>query len=269
VASTLPCPPWTIRPLATADDYDACVALQRLTWGDDFRELVPPALLQISQKLGGIAAGAFLEDRLVGFVFGMTGIREGTIVHWSHMLAVATDVRDRGMGRALKAYQREQVAAAGIPAMYWTFDPLVARNAHLNIHRLGARVTEYVRDMYGENPMSRTDSVIGSDRFVVRWELNDGASGTSGRPSTDGSAGRREESAEVPTITSVEQPLPDAPVTLVRIPPDIQGLKHQDPARALAWRAATRRAFEHYLSRGYEVVDFLREVVAYRLERTP
>jgi predicted GNAT superfamily acetyltransferase len=269
VASTLPRPPWTIRPLTTADDYDACVALQRLTWGDDFRELVPPALLQISQKLGGIAAGAFLDDRLVGFVFGMTGIREGTVVHWSHMLAVATDVRDQGMGRALKTYQREQAVTAGIRQMYWTFDPLVARNAHMNLHRLGARVTEYVRDMYGENPMSRTDSVIGSDRFVVRWELNDGTSGAPGRQPAEGSTGRRDGPAEIPTITSAEQPLPDAPVTLVRIPADIQRLKHQDPERALAWRAATRRAFEHYLSRGYEVVDFLRDAVAYRLERKP
>lgn len=247
MASTLPCPPWTIRPLATADDYDACVALQRLTWGDDFRELVPPALLQISQKLGGIAAGAFLEDRLVGFVFGMTGIREGTIVHWSHMLAVATDVRDRGMGRALKAYQREQVAAAGIPAMYWTFDPLVARNAHLNIHRLGARVTEYVRDMYGENPMSRTDSVIGSDRFVVSWNVDAPAPTPPDATPPD-----------APRILRAGAPLPDAPVVLVGIPGDIQQLKHADPAGALGWRTATRRAFEHYLARGYAVTDFVR-----------
>jgi len=250
--------PWAIRPLTTNADYEACVALQRLTWGDDFRELVPPAMLQVTQKMGGIAAGAFVGDRLVGFVYGMTGVRDRAIAHWSHMLAVEPGLRDRGVGRALKAYQRECLRAAGIHRMYWTFDPLVARNAHLNLHRLGARVVEYVRDMYGENPMSRTDSVIGSDRFVVVWDLDDGTP-----------PGPLDGPADGPTIASAHDPLPDVPIVFVTIPEDVQDLKQHDPDTALAWRTATRRAFHHYLSRGYLVTDFERRSANYRLERRP
>jgi len=263
--------PIAIRALETHADYEACVALQRATWGDDFRELVPPAMLQVSRKMGGIVAGAFDGNRLVGFVYGITGVRDGAVAHWSHMLAVAEDARDRGIGRRLKAHQRAELLAAGISRMFWTFDPLVARNAHLNLERLGARIVEYVRDMYGDNPMSRTDSVIGSDRFVVAWELGDG--GTAGRRNggpTDRRNGGPTGASEAPVIRSVSDPLVEAPTVWVAVPRDIQALKQQDPAAALAWRASSRRAFEHYLGRGYAVVGFARGTDAtpstYRLE---
>jgi predicted GNAT superfamily acetyltransferase len=262
MARAEPAPAWSLRPLRTPADYDACVALQRATWGDDFRELVPPAVLQIAQKMGGIAAGAFVGEHLVGFVFGLTGFRDGVPAHWSHMLAVETGLRDRGLGRALKAYQREQVLAAGITSMYWTFDPLVTRNAWLNLHHLGARVVEYVRDMYGDNPMSRTDSVIGSDRFVVEWRLSEARD-----RGVEGSRGRG------PVIASDRDALPPSAVVHVAIPADIQALKQRDPATARAWRASTRRAFEHYLAAGYVIADFERgeggAPAAYRLERGP
>jgi predicted GNAT superfamily acetyltransferase len=232
-----------IRPLTTPSDYEACLALQRETWGDDFRELVPPALLQVAHKMGGIVAGAFAGDRLVGFVFGITGLVDARLAHWSHMLAVAETQRDQGIGRRLKEYQRAEARAMGIGRMFWTFDPLVARNAHLNLGRLGARVVEYVRDMYGDNPLSRTDSVIGTDRFVVRWDLEAPA----------GARTPRAAAASQPTIASTDDPLPHAPMVRVAIPSDIQTLKHEDGALALAWRRSTRRAFEHYLAAGYRV----------------
>lgn len=233
-----------LRPLTTPADYEACLALQRATWGHDFRELVPPALLQVAQKMGGIVAGAFAGDRLVGFVFGITGLAAGELAHWSHMLAVDEARRDQGIGRRLKEYQRAQVLAMGIAQMFWTFDPLMARNAHFNLARLGARVVEYVRDMYGDNPMSRTDSVIGSDRFVVRWDLQAPAGARTPPPAV---------AVGHPIIASTHDALPDAPTVLVTIPSDIQALKHADPGGALAWRRSTRRAFEHYLAAGYRV----------------
>jgi len=242
-----------IRALVTQADYEACVTLQRATWGDDFRELVPPAMLQISRKMGGVLAGAFDADRLVGFVYGITGVRDGVVTHWSHMLAVAEEWRDRGVGRALKDHQRAELVAAGVTRMYWTFDPLVARNAHLNLEHLGARVVEYVRDMYGDNPMSRTDSVIGSDRFVVEWALD--------RRRTGGPPDRRTGAAArpgTPMIRSAADPLVDAPLVAVAVPADIQRLKQDDPAAAVGWRASTRRAFEHYLAQGYAVRGFRR-----------
>lgn len=150
----------TIRHLSGADELDACVGMQREIWAD---WVVPYPLLLVAQKTGGVLAGAFEDDGpLLGFVFGMAGLVAGEMVHWSDMLAVRSEARGRGIGRALKKFQRETVLALGIKTMYWTYDPQVARNAHLNLNVLGAQVTEYVPDMYGP----------GTDRFIVRWHLD-------------------------------------------------------------------------------------------------
>src|SRR5918992_5085356 len=164
--------PVDIRPLRTTDELLACVELQRATWGDAFADLVPASILKVSQRVGGIAAGAFDADgRLLGFVFGLTGIERGRVVHWSDMLAVREDARDLGLGRMLKEYQRDAVHALGATVIYWTYDPLVARNAHLNFNKLGVRVIEYVEEMYGETD-SDLHRGLGTDRFVVAWPVS-------------------------------------------------------------------------------------------------
>ena len=162
---------YVIRPFETMEQCHECVALQEETWGQGFSERVAPAILKVGRILGGVSSGAYDADgHLVGFVFGLTGVRNGEVVHWSDMLAVRPEARDSGLGRRLKAYQRDEVMALGIDRMYWTFDPLQSRNAHLNITRLGAVVREYRVDMYGQtdSPLHRG---IGTDRFVPLWHL--------------------------------------------------------------------------------------------------
>jgi len=246
-----------IRPLSSEDDLDQCVLLQRQVWGDDFRELVPPAVMLVAQKVGGIALGAFApEGQLLGFVFGITGLRDGRLAHWSHMLAVRDSWRDRGLGRRLKEAQGSSLRDLGVATAYWTFDPLVARNAHLNVHCLGATVVEYVRDMYGQDPTSPTTTVIGSDRFVVAWEIADRRAGAVAETAGAG-----------PVVTLSEESvieLPGASAVLIEIPDDIQTVKQRDPERAREWRRVTRTAFEHYLALGYRIADFRRGMPAMR-----
>jgi len=130
-----------VRPLRTQDDFIRCVELQHDVWGATFTERVSVGILKVVQRIGGIAAGAFEEDgRLGGFVFGLTGVEEGRLVHWSDMLAVREHLRDHGIGRRLKEFQRDTVREIGVSRIYWTFDPLVSRNAHFNLIRLGAHV---------------------------------------------------------------------------------------------------------------------------------
>src|SRR5437763_16363099 len=97
-----------LRALKSTADYAACVELQHATWGRSFAEAVPGSILKICQQVGGVAAGAFdPEGRLLGFVFGLTGVRGGRLAHWSHMLAVAPGARDPGLGAKLKLFQRD------------------------------------------------------------------------------------------------------------------------------------------------------------------
>lgn len=250
-----------IRPLRTEAELRQCVALQRATWGAHYEDLVPPSILIVAQKIGGIAAGAFdHDDDMIGFVFGMAGVRRGEIIHWSDMLAVREDARDRGIGKQLKEYQRSAAKASGAVTMYWTYDPLAARNAHLNFNQLGVTVDEYVEDMYGASE-SDLHRGLGTDRFVVAWAL-DADRGTARRagaaPLADaGTAIVLNPDAEAMSASQLEALDAAAPASVrVEIPLDIVAVRDSAPDDAVRWRSSTRQAFEWALGRGYQVTRF-------------
>jgi predicted GNAT superfamily acetyltransferase len=252
-------PDFELRSLETPEDFAAAVTLQSEVWGEAFSDLVPAALLRVVGYVGGIAAGAFTVDgELAGFVFGVSGIRDSRLSHWSDTLVVRAPHRDRGLGESLKRYQRELLLPLGIERMYWTFDPLESRNAHLNFNRLGATSGEYVRDYYGATG-SVLHEDIGTDRLVVQWELNAPrvVALTEGRatpaPCTADDApivNAVREGAAGPVSGEPDLQL-DAPSVRVAIPADVQGLKARAPECAREWRRVTRMAFESYFARGY------------------
>ena len=173
------------------------------------------------------------------------------LVHWSHMLAVREEVQGRGVGRRLKEYQRAEAARLGVERICWTFDPLVARNAHFNLNRLGVEVAGYEVDMYGESD-SPLHAGLGTDRLVAVWPVTPGAAPS--RPPAPGGA---------PIIGGLEAELAPLaalpPVVRIEIPPDIFAERAADLRRAAAWRAGTRPAFLEALARGYRVAGFERE----------
>jgi predicted GNAT superfamily acetyltransferase len=258
----------TLRPFSSTEDYLACTALQEEVWGRGFSEKVPAAMLKIANLLGGLAAGAFDENgTLEGFVFGLTGVMNGKLVHWSDMLAVRPGMRDHGLGTRLKLYQRGVMLERGVREMRWTFDPLQARNAHVNFSKLGIVSREYVENMYGEtdSPLHRG---VGTDRLVAVWELDsvrvDSRLVRKGLGSHTfvemGTLPR-----VLPALENGHFPSPGSPVLgledpalLLAAPGEIDTIMDGDLALAVRWRAATREVFVHYLSRGYEAREFLR-----------
>lgn len=249
-----------LRELGSTDDYLACVELQQVTWGRGFDGLVPVSVLKVSQKVGGVAAGAFdPAGRMLGFVFGLTGIRprpggETLLVHWSHMLAIAPEARDAGLGTRLKRFQRQLLLPLGVEAVEWTFDPLESRNAHMNFNHLGAGVAEYVEEMYAGEAGSQLSEGIGTDRFILSWKIRS-------RRAEEALGGRPPDATpfrEAPEVNPGGDlgDLADAPRVRVEIPAHVQALKADDLPRAMAYRASTRAAFEHYLGRGYRVEAF-------------
>ena len=258
---------FTIRPLASIDEFKDCVRLQEETWGAGFSERVPVTILKVSQRVGGVTAGAYDEaGKLAGFVFGLTGVQDGEIVHWSDMLAVRPEFQDAGLGPRLKAYQRNALLSRGIVRMHWTFDPLEARNAHVNLNKLGAVASEYVEDMYG-----RTDSPlhqgIGTDRLVPTWMMDSArvierhVEGRSGPDPVGDQHGiriftvRAEAGLYLPSDPDLTV---DSERILVPIPDSIQALRDASADAALSWRATTRSVLTTYFARGFEARDYYR-----------
>ena len=258
--SSAPAGSLEIRHVRTHDEFMQCVELQAKTWGADFRETMPATILKISQRLGGVTAGAFAPDgELLGFVFGITGIEHGEIVHWSDMLAVDPRIQNAGVGRRLKEFQREAVRAVGATRMYWTFDPLVARNAHFNLNRLGARVAEYVVDMYGAETGSDLHRGMGTDRFVAVWPLDarsetTAASRTSSAASRAGPVLNAPPQGRTPDLDAIAAAAP--PVVRIEIPSDIFRIQRERLTDAVRWRHTTRLAFQWALANGYAVDRF-------------
>jgi predicted GNAT superfamily acetyltransferase len=209
---------------------------------------------------------------MLGFVFGFTGAEGGKPVHWSDMVAVRADAQGRGIGPALKAYQREAVLRQGVRTMYWTCDPLVSKNAHLNFNHYGVRVVEYVQDLYGNETRSVLHRGVGTDRFVVAWDLD--RPGPPPRPP----AGARKAPIVNPGTETGQQGDPERfaaappPALRIEIPEDIALVQASSLDVAGRWRRATRRAFLWCLSQGYAVAGFARDEPAgrghYLLTRT-
>jgi predicted GNAT superfamily acetyltransferase len=152
----------TIRELTSPAEFEGCLDLQREGFGWNELELMPLRFFVVSRHIGGLVLGAYDNGRLVGFLSAIPGIRNGTSYWHSHMLAVTSSQRDTGIGTQLKLAQKEEALRRGIRLIEWTFDPLVSRNAYLNIEKLGVIVRRYYPAFYGD----------GSDRLIAEWWLD-------------------------------------------------------------------------------------------------
>ncbi|MDB4875338.1 MAG: hypothetical protein JWM41_1784 [Gemmatimonadetes bacterium] len=232
--------------------------LQREIWGQTF-DVMPATILQVVAHVGGVAAGAFdAAGALAGFVFGVTGVVDDKIIHWSHVLGVRPELRNAGVGRVLKEYQRRDLARRHIGEMYWTYDPSIAKNAHFNVNVLGARVVRFTPDMYGDTG-SPLHHGLPTDRLVVVCDT--------ARPARDASSAIGRADARTPLLT-IEPRTGDsvldrgAPPPLrarLEIPSDFAQLLADAPRDARAWHTATREHFQWALASGYTVTGFARD----------
>ena len=249
----------TVRTLEGYEELTACSHLQLEVWGETYFDAVPPAILVVVQKIGGVVGGAFdASNKLVAFVFGLPGDRNGRHVHWSHMLAVLPEWRGLGVGAMLKAWQKDLVLTQGLTHMHWTYDPLESINAHLNLNRLGALPEEYVLDLYGDGSSSTLNNVIGTDRFVLVWHLEE-----ADRLAYQARFAPLGNWHQAPLAVGQEGGVPfnppawpDAAMVRIEIPVSIQEVKAEAPEAARAWRTCTRKAFQHYFGAGYGVLGF-------------
>jgi predicted GNAT superfamily acetyltransferase len=233
-----------VRPLRSLEDVRAASALLDRIWQE--RRVMGAPLLRAMAAHGGQVLGAFDGHDLVGALVGLVGLTEDRrpILH-SHITGVAPEVQVRGVGFLLKQAQRDWCLARGIDEVTWTMDPMVARNARFNLHKLGAVADRFHRDYYGpmDDAFNRGER---SDRLEIRWEL-------------------RSERVERAMAGSPPEP-PGQGVELVRVPEDYHGLRDRDPEAARRWREDVADALEKAFAEGRRATGFLRHG-AYVLER--
>lgn len=233
----------TYRDLTTLDDCAAVVDLERRIWGPDYDDVVPTPILTVTAMRGAILIGAYADHRLVGFVYSLPGLKDNKPMQWSHMLGVVDEFRNDGIGHHLKMLQRERALQQGLDLIEWTYDPMQALNAHLNLTKLGVVIDEYEENVYGESksPLHRGNP---TDRFVAQWFIREP------KPVTDWSG-----AVCVNRGTHADLQI-DAPKVTVEIPMGFTEMITAAPDLALAWRMATRLIFTTYFSRAYRAVDF-------------
>jgi len=255
----------TIRELSSVDDVRAAAKLLDGIWGG--RPVLSAELLRATAMHGGLVLGAFRGEVLVGAQMAFVGLVQKVLILHSHVTGVAPEAQDAGVGFALKLGQRDWCLSRGIDTVTWTFDPLIARNARFNLHKLGAVADAFLRDFYG--PMEDAFNIgERTDRLDVRWELRS--------PRVEAAAAGQALAEGGPAYASVvlddregrpiRQESGDATRRLVKVPSDYQALREADSSAAGEWRDAVADALEEAMNEGFRAVDFLREG-AYVLER--
>ena len=217
--------------LKSLQDQDSGRKIFDLTWAMDAGTEITPNLLQAMVHSGAYLSGAFIENKIVGAAFAFPATNSGLHLH-SHMTAVLDECRDKGVGYALKIDQWNWAKKNNFSHLTWTFDPLVRRNAKLNIVKLGVDISAYYPNFYGHMP-DALNAGDESDRLMVSW-------------STVIDAPKTRE--------LIIHPKPDD--ILIEIPEDIVAIRTKDQSESMKWRRQVREQFLSAFEKNGKVVGF-------------
>ena len=220
-----------VRELKSLQYQDSGRKIFDLTWAMDAGTEITPNLLQAMVHSGAYLSGAFIENKIVGAAFAFPATNNGLHLH-SHMTAVLDEHRDKGVGYALKIDQWNWAKKHQYSHLSWTFDPLVRRNAKLNIVKLGVDISAYYPNFYGAMP-DALNAGDESDRLMVSW-------------STDIDASKARE--------LITHPKPED--ILIEIPEDIVAIRSKNQSESMKWRRQVRDQFLAAFGKNGKVVGF-------------
>ena len=220
-----------VRELKSLQDQDSGRKIFDQTWTMDAGTEITPNLLQAMIHSGAYLSGAFIENKIVGAAFAFPATNSGLHLH-SHMTAVLDEFRDKSVGYALKIDQWNWAKKHKYSHLAWTFDPLVRRNAKLNIVKLGVNISAYFPNFYG-SMRDALNSGDESDRLIVSWR-------------TDIDAPKARE--------LITHPKPDD--ILIEIPEDIVAIRSKNQSESMKWRRQVRDQFMIAFANNFTVIGF-------------
>ena len=220
-----------VRKLDNLQDQDSARKIFDITWSLDAGTEITPNLLQAMVHSGSYLSGAFVDNKIVGTAFAFPATNGGLHLH-SHMTAVLPEYRDKGVGYALKIDQWNWAKRKNYSQLSWTFDPLVRRNAKLNIAKLGVDISAYHPNFYGDMP-DALNAGDESDRLMVSWR-------------TDIDAPKARELITKPETGDI----------LIEIPEDIVAIRSKNQSESMKWRRQVREQFLAAFEKNGKVVGF-------------
>ncbi len=266
-----------IRALHSLDEMRAAVDLQRVYWGDDLESVIPAHMLFSLANHGGHVLAAFDEARPVGVLVGFLSTHNeeprrpamANLQLFSKRMVVLPEYRSQGIGYRLKLAQRDIALAEGIRLVIWTFDPLLAPNAHLNVRKLGVVCNTYHENYYGTSSEGGLARLGSSDRLMAEWWV------TNRRVEERINGSRKDltlthyldaatailnastRSDDGILLPSDKVTMPTGSLALIEIPTRYTMLEADNPQLARSWRLHVRYTFEQAMARGYMVTDFV------------
>ena len=220
-----------IQKLHTFHHLDSARKIFDITWSMDTGTEITPNLLQAMLHSGSYLSGAFIDNKIVGAAFAFPATNGGLHLH-SHMTAVLPEFRDKGVGYALKMDQWNWARRQNYSHLSWTFDPLVRRNAKLNIAKLGVDISAYHPNFYGDMP-DALNAGDESDRLMVSW-------------STDVDAPKARELITMLKPSDI----------LIEIPEDIVAIRSKNQSESMKWRRQVREQFLAAFAKNGKVIGF-------------
>ncbi len=255
---------WDCRILHSIDDLQKFVDLEIAVWDLEPRDAVPTSLLHVMAMNGSLVVGAYDQSEFVGMAFAFPVPHGKQWMLWSHMAGVRSDYQGKGIGFALKQFQRVWALEHGYKTIAWTFDPLQRGNANFNLHLLGATASIYHVNLYGE----MTDGInagLPSDRLEVHWDLRHKRVQKLAKNISIQSKLSNEYFGQFLLKADTENSicfnksiLESTSHYLIEIPANLADVKQKSPEQALAWRMALREAFESAFAQGYTAEDFIK-----------
>ena len=220
-----------VRNLENLQEQNSGRKVFDITWSLDAGTEITPNLLQAMVHSGSYLSGAFIDTKIVGAAFAFPATNGGIHLH-SHMTAVLPEFRDKGVGYALKMDQWNWAKKKNYSHLSWTFDPLVRRNAKLNIVKLGVDISSYYPNFYGAMP-DALNAGDESDRLMVLW-------------STDIDEPKARELITHPKSDDI----------LIEIPEDIVAIRSRNQSESMKWRRHVRDQFLAAFEKNGKVVGF-------------
>lgn len=221
-----------VRKCQSLEEFHRCVELQREIWGEADLEVEPATLFVVAAHTGGQVLGAFDGNRMVGYTLAIVGLLDARPYLHSHMTGLLAEYRDRGVGRMLKLFQRDEALGRGIRLIQWTFDPLEVRNAHFNLNRLGAICRKYQPNLYGvtTSPLHRG---LQTDRLVAEWHLDS------------------------PRVVAAIEDLVNDPIdapAVIELPSELERWQKENSPEVGAVQTRLREEFRKWFAKGYAAV---------------